>query len=209
MNSKETILTNIAAAKVPAAALPAMLEEITVYDDPIAKFTETAIFIGAKVFRQETIEGVKAYLQHAFFDEVKSLSATYGEQKERLRVVTTLAGFTGFAEDISSLDPDAHRLKDVDIAIMQAAFGVAENGALWVPEEQLPVRVLPFICQHLVVLVSADQIVHHLHDAYAAIGEANFGFATFIAGPSKTADIEQSLVLGAHGPRSLSIFLVG
>jgi L-lactate utilization protein LutC len=37
---------------------------------------------------------------------------------------------------------------------------------------------------------------------------ADYGFATFIAGPSKTADIEQSLVLGAHGPRSMTVFLL-
>jgi L-lactate dehydrogenase complex protein LldG len=41
------------------------------------------------------------------------------------------------------------------------------------------------------------------------VGSAgSYGFATFIAGPSKTADIEQSLVLGAHGPRSLIVFLI-
>jgi L-lactate dehydrogenase complex protein LldG len=45
-----------------------------------------------------------------------------------------------------------------------------------------------------------------MHEAYAQIGMEEYGFATFLAG-SKTADIEQSLVLGAHGARGLTVFL--
>jgi L-lactate dehydrogenase complex protein LldG len=40
------------------------------------------------------------------------------------------------------------------------------------------------------------------------IGNATYGFGAFIAGPSKTADIEQSLVLGAHGPKTMTVFLL-
>jgi L-lactate dehydrogenase complex protein LldG len=47
-----------------------------------------------------------------------------------------------------------------------------------------------------------------MHEAYARIGSATYGFGSFIAGPSKTADIEQSLVLGAHGPASMTVFLL-
>jgi L-lactate dehydrogenase complex protein LldG len=47
-----------------------------------------------------------------------------------------------------------------------------------------------------------------MHEAYSKIGEQQYGFGVFIAGPSKTADIEQSLVLGAHGPRSMTVFLL-
>jgi len=69
-------------------------------------------------------------------------------------------------------------------------------------------RALPFITQHLAVIVNARNIVATMHDAYSSIGITNQGFGAFIAGPSKTADIEQSLVIGAHGPRSMSLFLV-
>ena len=47
-----------------------------------------------------------------------------------------------------------------------------------------------------------------MHEAYDLIGDKDYGFATFIAGPSKTADIEQSLVLGAHGPKTMTVFLL-
>ena len=103
---------------------------------------------------------------------------------------------------------DPHTLADVDLAILPAQLGVAENSALWVTEAQLPLRVLPFICQHLALVVSQQNIVPLMHQAYEVIGTQEYGFGTFIAGPSKTADIEQSLVLGAHGARTLSVFIL-
>jgi L-lactate dehydrogenase complex protein LldG len=66
-------------------------------------------------------------------------------------------------------------------------------------------------------VVPAGEIVDHMHAAYDRLGVAGLGgsafaqpmFGAFISGPSKTADIEQSLVIGAHGPRSLTVFLLG
>lgn len=103
---------------------------------------------------------------------------------------------------------DGRQLEKVDLAIIKGQIGVAENGAVWVTENELQVRVLPFIAQHLVIVLHATDILPTMHDAYARIGGPETGFGTFIAGPSKTADIEQSLVLGAHGARSLTVFLV-
>ena len=47
-----------------------------------------------------------------------------------------------------------------------------------------------------------------LHDAYARIDAAAHAFGWFLAGPSKTADIEQALVIGAHGPCAATVVLV-
>ena len=87
-------------------------------------------------------------------------------------------------------------------------MGVAENGSLWITEDLVKERVLPFICQHLVAIVSKRNIVASMHDAYDIIADRDYGFGTFIAGPSKTADIEQSLVLGAHGPRTMTVIMI-
>jgi L-lactate dehydrogenase complex protein LldG len=108
---------------------------------------------------------------------------------------------------------DPHALENVDLAILRPHFGVAENGACWITEDRMMERVLPFITQHLALVLRRSEIVANMHEAYERIAmlEAaapGYGFATFIAGPSKTADIEQALVLGAHGPRSLTVFLL-
>ncbi|MCU0983250.1 MAG: LUD domain-containing protein, partial [Pirellulaceae bacterium] len=69
-------------------------------------------------------------------------------------------------------------------------------------------RVLFFIVQHLVLIVPADRVLHNLHEAYGQLRFDRPEFGLFISGPSKTADIEQSLVIGAHGARSLTVFLL-
>jgi len=85
---------------------------------------------------------------------------------------------------------------------------VAENASVWVDEGDMVNRLLPFICQHLVLVINAENFVANMHQAYQRIDTLKSGYGTFIAGPSKTADIEQSLVIGAHGPRSLKLFVI-
>lgn len=99
-------------------------------------------------------------------------------------------------------------LAGLDIAIVPGELGVAENGAIWISEEQLPFRVLPFITQHLVIVLSQKTIVADMHEAYRRLPKSQPGFGVFIAGPSKTADIEQALVKGAQGARSTWVVLV-
>jgi len=100
-------------------------------------------------------------------------------------------------------------LSDVDVLLIQGKLGVAENGAIWIAEDQLPHRVAPFICQHLIIQIAKENLVGTMHAAYEVLGGNNPGFGLFLAGPSKTADIEQSLVIGAHGARSLAVLIQG
>lgn len=123
------------------------------------------------------------------------------------RTVTTLPELDKVAELlIPGADP--HTLSDIEYAIIEARFGVAENAAVWITEQEAGYRALPFICQHLIVILKAETIVPTMHNAYDIIADSVYGHGVFIAGPSKTADIEQSLVLGAHGPRSMTILIV-
>ena len=86
---------------------------------------------------------------------------------------------------------------------------VAESGAVWnVPRSPLE-RAAALLAEHLVLVVPENSLVASLHDAYARIDPAASAFGWFLAGPSKTADIEQALVLGAHGPCAATVLLTG
>jgi L-lactate dehydrogenase complex protein LldG len=103
---------------------------------------------------------------------------------------------------------DPHALADVDLALFRADFGVAENGAVWVSDEVAVPRAAFFLPEHVAVLLDVADLVPDMHAAYARLGAPLPSFGCFVAGPSKTADIEQALVIGAHGPRSLTLVLV-
>lgn len=191
MTSREKILSAVKNAQPTAAELPDISFKNSVLD-PLEQFIVVLQSIGgaAQMIRLRAMADV--------------VRATFPEAR---RTVSPETDFSNFAEIIAP-DIDPHSLESVDVAVIKAHFAVAENGAVWVTEEQMGARVLPFICQHLVLVVKTENIVANMHEAYERIGSRGYGFGVFIAGPSKTADIEQSLVIGAHGARSLTVFLV-
>jgi L-lactate dehydrogenase complex protein LldG len=103
--------------------------------------------------------------------------------------------------------PTPHALAVLDFAVLRGQLAVAENGAVWhVPRSPLE-RAAALLAEHLVLVVPEAALVASLHDAYARIGVGEPAFGWFLAGPSKTADIEQALVLGAHGPCAATVVL--
>ncbi len=103
---------------------------------------------------------------------------------------------------------NAHDLKDIDLAIVKGEFAVAENGAVWIKNTKNRHRSLYFITQNIVIVVKKDSILNNMHEAYKLISFENPSYGVFVSGPSKTADIEQSLVIGAHGPKSGYVIFV-
>lgn len=202
MTSREKILQAIKAAQPEAMALPPAIGDPIVYDNPILQFSEIAKNGGSTVMEVTGWEAVRNHIVNIY---IPALQEKW-HITDAVKAVTTLKEVEPLAELINNADTDPHTFQHVDLAVLSANFGVAENSALWVPEQV--VRVLPFICQHLVLIVNKDNIISNMHQAYERMGLGEDPFGAFIAGPSKTADIEQSLVLGAHGPRSLGVYLV-
>jgi L-lactate dehydrogenase complex protein LldG len=101
------------------------------------------------------------------------------------------------------------KLDSMESAVLDGQAGVAENGAIWLDDRNFPNRLIPFIVQHLVIRLSRENILANMHEAYEKIDTCSSGFGLFLSGPSKTADIEQSLVYGAHGAKGLTVLLYG
>ena len=121
---------------------------------------------------------------------------------------------------IATRNPDevgrARDLNGTDIGIVRGMFGVAENGCVWIPQ-QMKEKAVCFISENLIILLDKTQIVNNMHEAYARLSKGEgcganqfneYGYGSFISGPSKTADIAQVLVMGAQAARSATVLLL-
>ncbi|MDB4927314.1 LUD domain-containing protein [Mucilaginibacter sp.] len=191
MTTREKILAAVANNQPPKSELPDLSAFKTGEVGSVEQFVQVLTNIGGKAIHVNSWEEIAAFIT---------------ENYSTTRVVTPIAELTGFKGIPENSDP--HGLYDVELAVIKAHFGVAENGAVWITEDNMGLRVLPFITQHLAVVIDGGEIVPTMAEAYDKISLLpSYGFASFIAGPSKTADIEQSLVIGAHGPRSMTVFI--
>jgi L-lactate dehydrogenase complex protein LldG len=198
MSSRDKILSTVQSNQPGPRDLPPLPSGAANGDpDLTTSFISVLESIGGAAFIVSTYDRIATILREQF--------------PHAGRIVTNCPQLAGFAETTAHYD-DPHTLENVDLAILPAHFGVAENGACWISEDQMIERALPFIAQNLALVIRRQDVVATMHQAYERIvnleAGPSYGFATFIAGPSKTADIEQSLVLGAHGPASLTVFLV-
>jgi L-lactate dehydrogenase complex protein LldG len=173
------------------------------YADPTEQFLEVLRGVGGA---GKVVNG-----QVALREEIGDLVS----QLEAKQICSALPEARKGNVDMDATD-DPHKLADVDLAILPGELAVAENAAVWVTNDLVSQRVTYFLSQHVALVVPAERIVNNMHEAYAWLHrEAAPGkpfatprWGTFMSGPSKTADIEQALVIGAHGARSLHVFLV-
>lgn len=190
--SRDSILSTIKANKPEKVELPEIdFGLLMSFENLTEQYCETLLKIGG---------------QFKLFNNLDEIKHTIEAEKNGAFVIDT---FNLSEDDKRDLyHKTSKELEKLDRVYINGTVGVAENGAIWINENALPHRILPFITQHLVLVLNVKDIVPTMHHAYEKISFEHLGYGAFIAGPSKTADIEQSLVIGAHGARSLMVYLV-
>ena len=101
---------------------------------------------------------------------------------------------------------------DEKVSLSAAHCGIAETGTLLLVSGEHNPTSLNFLPDYHIVVLRADQLLLRMEDAWDSL-RTSFAqmprSVNFISGPSKTADVEQTVEYGAHGPRYLHVILVG
>ena len=193
MSSRDSILAAVRANAPKRIGAPAAIPRFEQRAGSlVADFEEAAVRMGGKVAHCAQAGGLEGFIR-SLFPQAQMICSAVPEVK----------GTWALNERIGPAD-----LADVDVAIVRAAFGVAETGSIWLSETELKVNSLAFLAQHLVALLDPSDIVENLHHAYADPRFKTARYAVLVTGPSATADIEGVLIHGAQGVRSLTVVLV-
>jgi L-lactate dehydrogenase complex protein LldG len=195
VDSRQRVLDALRTASAPAAPAPDLSRVGVRWEDPIARLAEAVAAVAGRLVRVPDRSALGA--------AVSSLAA----ELKVTRIGSAVPGVAGNVDLAGISDP--HGLEGLGLAVLPGAFAVAENGAVWVSGDAFRPRAAFVVAEHLALVVPAADVVNDMHEAYRRIAFPGAGFGTFIAGPSKTADIEQALVIGAHGARSTTVLLVG
>jgi hypothetical protein len=194
VSARERILARLkqqsAPPRSPAAPLP------TLSEDPVRRF------INALQALAGTVEQLDGW-------------AAVPEAVQRYRLAQGIEGSVAIAPALARLPWPDDMVLDIGttdgtalLAVSQARAGIAETGSLvMVSGPATPTR-LNFLPDHQIVVLEAGSVLRHLDDALLLL-ETNMPRAlNLVTGPSRTADVEQTIQLGAHGPRALHVLLL-
>lgn len=191
MSSKESILNNVKRHIVERYEMPDIDIDAIEYPDKMAQFSETLKSVGGEAIVVKEGEDINTIIRSLY--------------PAAQTIVSNLPYIS-----IATMNPDnvesPHQLNGTDLGIVKGEVGVAENGCVWIPQN-VKEKVLYFISEYLVIILDKDRLVNNMHEAYDQIAFNGSGFGVFISGPSKTADIEQALVIGAHGAKGVTVLL--
>lgn len=191
MSSKNEILARIRENTGTRYEMPKIdLDPIT-YNDKIQNFCEILSQAGGKAIVLRNGVNVNEVIRKEFPDAK--------------RIASNLKEITCATYNPDTLD-DPKELNGTDVSVVEGKFGVVENAAVWLPK-QVRHKGLYFISNAMVILLDKTQLVNNMHEAYARNEKDEYDYGVFMSGPSKTADIEQALVFGAHGPIQVIVIL--
>lgn len=196
MSARDTILQRIRAHARPLQPAPSVWSPRAPDADPVAAFVERATTVNAYVCVLNSGDDIAGAV--AEYLRAHNLPATlYLPANSPLRAREDLQGLS-FKTDPPGPD---------DVALSLAPLAIAETGTLVYPATTGAPAAAHFRPGVEIAILNADTIVPDLETALARIGALPHT-VNLVTGPSRTGDIEQTLELGAHGPKALAIFVI-
>jgi L-lactate dehydrogenase complex protein LldG len=177
------------------------------FEDQLARFRTNATDLKATFyFCNSREELTKLLLELRDVEGWKKVASHKGELTDA--ACKTL----GLPVSLTDQKFDANELEASDVGITECDALVAQTGSVLVTNRSAGGRALSVLPPHHVVLARKDQLLRDLPAAFELLKKkyaANYpSMLSFITGPSRTGDIERILVLGAHGPKKLTIFCI-
>lgn len=174
--------------------MPDMHIRAITYEDVYHTFVEASRASGANVVEAKKTDDLNQIIRNLYPDA---------------HTFATNLPYITIAQKNPDTVADASELNGTDVGIVGGDFGVAENGCIWI-KQTMKERAVCFISEYLVIVLDRQNVVNNMHEAYARISmDPQYNFGTFISGPSKTADIEQALVMGAQAARGVTVLVLG
>jgi len=204
MNAREEILARLCASRDPSASLPDLWPPAAAPGDPIALFVERATAVGVQVMKDTAQTWVASAVSELRTRSIRAAALWDDPLLSPLAAALESSGI----EVISPARHSFDRLAEVAAGITTADAAIALTGTLLLPCDARRPRstsLLPPL--HLAVL-PADRIVATLGHLFQELSRPLPSALTFITGPSRTADIELTPVMGAHGPTEVIVYLV-
>ena len=189
--NKEELLSKLRRNTIHQFDMPENPVEGIKYQDVVQQFIDMSRNVGSEVIEAKADDDINELIRKAY------------------PVAEVLASnVDGVKADINpDIVSEAQDLNGTDVGIIEGDIAVAENGCVWVPQT-MKERVVCFISENLVILVHRNKIVNNMHEAYKKIHMTDYGYGCFRSGPSKTADIEQALVMGAQAARGVTVIII-